>query len=157
MDEKQTAQLAIRDFLVTRRARVTPEAAGLPVYGSKRRVKGLRREEVAMPAGISSEYYVRFERGRVPGASPSVVDAVATALRLNDDERDHLSRLLATRSGSWDRIRRGGHCAAQWATMTRGQFHTFSSRPQSVVPAAAGRGADIVPAVFECPSAHFDP
>lgn len=95
MDEKQAAQSAIRDFLVTRRARVTPDEAGLPVYGTKRRVKGLRREEVAMLAGISSEYYVRLERGRVPGASPSVIDAVATALRLNDDEREHLSRLLA--------------------------------------------------------------
>ena len=57
----------IREFLVSRRARITPEQAGLTAYGSNRRVKGLRREEVAMLAGISAEYYVRLERGNVRG------------------------------------------------------------------------------------------
>jgi hypothetical protein len=59
----------IREFLVSRRARITPEQAGLPAYGTNRRVKGLRREEVALLAGISAEYYVRLERGNVRGVS----------------------------------------------------------------------------------------
>lgn len=94
MDDKATARAAIRDFLITRRARITPAQAGLPAYGTNRRVKGLRREEVALLAGISSEYYTRLERGLAAGASPGVIEAVANALRLNEDEREHLSRLL---------------------------------------------------------------
>ena len=64
----------IREFLVSRRARITPEEARLPAYGGNRRVKGLRREEVALRAGISAEYYVRLERGNVGGASEEVLD-----------------------------------------------------------------------------------
>jgi len=59
----------IREFLVTRRARITPEQAGLPAYGTHRRVKGLRREEAAMLAGVSVDYYIRLERGNLSGAS----------------------------------------------------------------------------------------
>src|SRR6187455_1133433 len=70
----------IRDFLSTRRARITPEQAGLPAYGGNRRVKGLRREEVAMLAGVSVDYYVRMERGSLGGVSESVLDALANAL-----------------------------------------------------------------------------
>ena len=62
----------MRDFLVSRRARITPEQAGLPAYGGNRRVAGLRREEVAILAGVSIDYYTRLERGRAPGASESV-------------------------------------------------------------------------------------
>jgi hypothetical protein len=58
----------IRDFLVSRRARITPEEAGLPAYGGNRRVTGLRREEVALLAGVSIDYYTRLERGRAPGS-----------------------------------------------------------------------------------------
>src|SRR4051794_11310487 len=83
----------IREFLSSRRARITPEEAGLPVYGSNRRVKGLRREEAAMLAGVSVDYYVRMERGNLAGASESVLDALANALRLDDAERDHLFAL----------------------------------------------------------------
>src|SRR3954451_4456686 len=89
------ARAALRAFLVTRRARVSPAEAELAVIGSRRRVPGLRREEVAMLAGISVEYYVRLERGQATGPSPGVVDGVAQALRLSDDERVHLDRLLA--------------------------------------------------------------
>ena len=71
----------IREFLSTRRARITPEQAGLPAYGGNRRVKGLRREEVAMLAGVSVDYYVRMERGSLAGASESVLDALADALQ----------------------------------------------------------------------------
>jgi transcriptional regulator with XRE-family HTH domain len=85
----------IREFLGTRRARVTPEQAGLPVYGGdRRRVTGLRREEVALLAGISSEYYTRLERGNATGVSESVIDGIAQALQLDEAERIHLLDLL---------------------------------------------------------------
>ena len=85
----------IREFLGTRRARVTPQQAGLPSYGGeRRRVKGLRREEVALLAGISSEYYTRLERGDATGVSESVIEGIAQALQLDDAERAHLLRLL---------------------------------------------------------------
>jgi transcriptional regulator with XRE-family HTH domain len=89
----------IRDFLSTRRARITPEEAGLPAYGGNRRVKGLRREEVAMLAGVSVDYYVRMERGSLAGASESVLEALADALRLEEAERAHLFA-LARESGA---------------------------------------------------------
>ncbi|MGV1004377.1 MAG: helix-turn-helix transcriptional regulator [Candidatus Nanopelagicales bacterium] len=89
----------IRDFLSTRRARITPEQAGLPAYGGNRRVAGLRREEVAMLAGVSVDYYVRMERGSLAGASESVLAAVAGALQLDEAERDHLYA-LARQSGA---------------------------------------------------------
>ena len=79
----------VRDFLTTRRARVTPDEVGLPA-GSNRRVKGLRRSEVAALAGVSVEYYTKIERGAISGASPEVLDAIAKALSLDDAERAHL-------------------------------------------------------------------
>lgn len=79
-----------RDFLTTRRARITPAQAGLPAYGTSRRVPGLRREEAAMLAGVSVDYYTRLERGNLSGVSDSVLDALARALHLNEAERDHL-------------------------------------------------------------------
>jgi transcriptional regulator with XRE-family HTH domain len=86
----------IRDFLTTRRAKITPEQSGLPVYGGNRRVTGLRREEVALLAGISVEYYTRLERGRVGSVSDSVLDGLVHALQLDEAERDHLYRLVRT-------------------------------------------------------------
>jgi transcriptional regulator with XRE-family HTH domain len=80
----------IKEFLASRRARITPEQAGLPAYGGRRRVKGLRREEVAMLAGVSVDYYVRLERGNLSGASDGVLDGVARALHLDDAERQYL-------------------------------------------------------------------
>jgi transcriptional regulator with XRE-family HTH domain len=84
----------IRDFLVTRRARITPEQAGLPAYGGKRRVPGLRREEVALLAGISVEYYTRLERGNARGLSESVLEGIARALQLDEAEHAHLADLV---------------------------------------------------------------
>ena len=89
-----TAKDDIRDFLATRRAKITPEQSGLPVYGANRRVTGLRREEVALLAGISVEYYTRLERGNVGGVSEGVLEGVAHALQLDEAERDHLFRLV---------------------------------------------------------------
>src|SRR6476620_10789670 len=80
----------IREFLASRRARITPDQAGLPAYGGNRRVKGLRREEVALLAGVSIDYYVRMERGNLSGASDAVLDGIARALQLDEAERDHL-------------------------------------------------------------------
>jgi transcriptional regulator with XRE-family HTH domain len=92
--EVVTAKDDIRDFLATRRAKLTPEQAGLPVHGANRRVTGLRREEVAVLAGISVEYYTRLERGNVGGVSDAVLDGVTNALQLDEAERDHLRRLV---------------------------------------------------------------
>jgi len=87
----------IREFLSTRRARISPEQAGLPTYGGdRRRVSGLRREEVALLAGISSEYYTRLERGYATGVSESVIDGIAHALQLDEAERAHLLDLIRT-------------------------------------------------------------
>jgi hypothetical protein len=88
----------LKEFLTTRRARLTPDQAGLPVHGANRRVTGLRREEVALLAGISVEYYTRLERGTVGSVSESVLDGLVHALQLDDAERDHLHRLVRTAS-----------------------------------------------------------
>lgn len=80
----------VREFLSSRRARLTPEQAGLPAYGGNRRVKGLRREEVALLAGVSVDYYIRLERGNLAGASDTVLESLARALRLDEAERDYL-------------------------------------------------------------------
>jgi transcriptional regulator with XRE-family HTH domain len=90
----------VREFLATRRARITPEQAGLPSFGGTRRVAGLRRAEVAMLAGISPDYYTRLERGNLSGVSDSVLDALARALRLDDAERSHLHDLARTANTS---------------------------------------------------------
>lgn len=80
----------IREFLMTRRANLTPAEANLPAPGEDRRVPGLRREEVAMLAGVSLDYYTRLERGSLSGVSESVLNAVARALQFTDVEREHL-------------------------------------------------------------------
>ncbi|MFC9914962.1 helix-turn-helix transcriptional regulator [Streptomyces sp. NPDC127197] len=83
----------IREFLRTRRARITPEQAGLAPHPGPRRVPGLRREEVAQLAGVSVDYYVRLERGRTQGVSETVLEAIARALHLDEIERAHLFNL----------------------------------------------------------------
>jgi transcriptional regulator with XRE-family HTH domain len=84
----------IREFLISRRAKITPDRAGLPAYGTRRRVTGLRREEVAMLAGISVEYYTRLERGNASGVSEDVLEGIAGALQLDEAERAHLFDLV---------------------------------------------------------------
>ncbi len=88
----------VRQFLMSRRAKVTPQEAGLPA-GSNRRVAGLRRTEVAVLAGVSVEYYAKIERGTIAGASSSVLDAIARALQLDDTERTHLFDLARAADG----------------------------------------------------------
>jgi transcriptional regulator with XRE-family HTH domain len=88
-DAREDNREDIREFLATRRARLTPAQVGLPA-GSRRRVPGLRREEVAVLAGVSTEWYTRLEKGHIAGVSDDVLDAVASALRLNDAEHAYL-------------------------------------------------------------------
>ncbi|MCU1471183.1 MAG: transcriptional regulator, family [Glaciihabitans sp.] len=91
----------VREFLTSRRARISPDQAGLPVAVGNRRVPGLRRGEIAALAGVSVEYYTRIERGNLRGVSNSVLQAIARALRLDDAERTHLFDLAhATDAGA---------------------------------------------------------
>ncbi|MFH9403780.1 helix-turn-helix domain-containing protein [Streptomyces sp. NPDC017638] len=105
-------QAEVREFLTSRRAKITPEQAGLP-SGSRRRVPGLRRSEVAALADVSVEYYAKLERGNLSGVSPAVLEAVARALRLDDAERAYLLNLAHAADGS-DALTRPRRRTAQW-------------------------------------------
>ncbi len=97
----------ISDFLTTRRAKLTPEQVGIPDFGGRRRVPGLRREEVALIAGMSAEYYKRLERGNATGVSEAVIDGVSRALQLDDAESAHLYDLVrAANAGAHPQKRR---------------------------------------------------
>ena len=112
----------VREFLMSRRARLTPEQAGLAA-GSNRRVAGLRRSEVAVLADVSVEYYAKLERGSIAGASSSVLESISRALRLDDTERAHLFDLARAADGipTSGRSRRratvqtGARLSLQWA------------------------------------------
>ena len=94
-DARSGVRAEIQTFLTTRRARISPEQAGLPAYGGeRRRVSGLRRNEVALLAGISSQYYTKLERGNAAGVSDSIIDGIARALQLDEAERTHLVDLI---------------------------------------------------------------
>lgn len=101
MDNKRDVQ----EYLTALRARLTPEAAGLTMFGGERRVPGLRREEVAQLAGISTAYYTRMERGDLSGVSESVLYALVRALQLNEAETTHLFDLAHAASGPRPRSR----------------------------------------------------
>src|ERR1700754_535551 len=108
MAEVRSTELG--DFLRSRRAALTPEATGVPTYGSARRVPGLRREEVAQLAGVSVNYYTRIEQGESHQMSDSVMESIANALRLDESERLHLLRLawpaqVARRESGPERVR----------------------------------------------------
>ena len=119
----------IRDFLTSRRARLTPDRAGLPVYGANRRVTGLRREEVSMLAGVSVDYYTRLERGNLKGVSDGVLESVATALQLDEAERSHL----------FDLARAAGTSIA--ATRRRSEPATVRLSMQAMLDALTGAPA----------------
>jgi transcriptional regulator with XRE-family HTH domain len=104
----------VREFLMSRRAKVTPQQAGLPDVGT-RRVAGLRRAEVALLAGVSVEYYAKLERGAIAGVSVSVLDALARALHLDDAERAHLFHLAHAADGTSAGMRPRRRPARQWA------------------------------------------
>ncbi|WP_433606245.1 helix-turn-helix transcriptional regulator [Dactylosporangium sp. CA-139114] len=114
-------RVEVREFLTTRRARITPEQAGLPA-GGQRRVPGLRRSEVAALAGMSVEYYAKVERGSLAGVSAGVLEAIARVLQLDDVERAHLMRLAQEANGGGALLRpsrrpkqRGVRPSLQWA------------------------------------------
>ncbi|USQ86086.1 helix-turn-helix transcriptional regulator [Streptomyces phaeoluteigriseus] len=106
-------QAEVREFLTSRRSKITPEQAGLPV-GSRRRVPGLRRSEVAALADVSVEYYAKLERGNLAGASPAVLEAVARALQLDDAERAHLLHLAQAADGTDALARPRRRTTRQW-------------------------------------------
>jgi len=89
-------RIEVREFLISRRARISPELAGIEPSGGRRRVPGLRRDEVARLAGLSVDYYTRIERGNLTGVSDGVLDAISRALNLDRAERDHLHDLART-------------------------------------------------------------
>jgi transcriptional regulator with XRE-family HTH domain len=96
MDHRSDA----REFLTTRRARITPDLAGLPAFGGNRRVPGLRREEVALLSGVSVDYYTRLERGDLSGVSENVLQSLARALQLDEAETAHLHDLARAANAS---------------------------------------------------------
>lgn len=114
------ARTEIREFLSSRRARITPQAAGLPAYGgTNRRVKGLRREEVAMLAGVSVDYYTQLERGRLSGVSEQVLAALGQALQLDEAELAHLHDLAEAANASPATRRKGPSAPAVRPTVQR--------------------------------------
>jgi len=110
----------VREFLTSRRAKLSPSDVGLPDVG-QRRVPGLRRGEIAALAGVSVEYYARLERGAIAGASSPVLEAIATALRLNDTERAHLLDLARAADGIPTSGRQRRRAAAH--SVTRPSLH----------------------------------
>lgn len=142
------------EFLRSRRDRLSPEDAGLPAWGGNRRVKGLRREEVALLAGVSVEYYVRLERGNLAGASQSVLDAVANALQLDEAERAHLhdlARASSMRAGSGRQIRPTVRPPVQWLldSMTDTAAYVRNARIDILATNTLGRA--LYAPVFEMP------
>jgi transcriptional regulator with XRE-family HTH domain len=142
------------EFLRSRRARLSPEDAGLPAWGGNRRVKGLRREEVALLAGVSVEYYVRLERGNLGGASQSVLDSVANALQLDEAERAHLhdlARTSSTRVAAGRPTRRTVRPQVQWLldSMTGTAAYVRNARIDILATNTLGRA--LYAPVFEMP------
>ncbi len=138
----------VREFLMSRRAKVTPAQAGVPTFGA-RRVTGLRRSEVAVLAGVSVEYYAKLERGVVAGASSAVLDAIAVALQLDDTERAHLFDLARAADGipTSGRSRRrpasvpASRTSLQWAleSITDGVAFVRDQRQNLLATNALGR------------------
>jgi transcriptional regulator with XRE-family HTH domain len=128
-------QMTLGEFLRSRRARLRPEDVGLQPLPTRRRVPGLRREEIAQLAGVSVDYYVRLEQGRGMHVSDAVLDAVANALRLADDERTHLSNLARP-----DRVTRRPHPPQR----VRPQLHQLLDAMTGVPAFVVGRRTDVL-------------
>jgi len=128
---------------MTRRARLTPQQAGLPDFGGRRRVSGLRREEVALIAGISVEYYTRLERGNATGVSEQVLDGISRALQLDDAEHAHLLDLVRSATASPRVARRGAPAKA--GQVSPGIRHMIDAMKDLAVVIQNGRG-DVIAA-----------
>ena len=125
------------DFLQARRSQLRPEDLGVPTYGERRRVPGLRREELALLAGVSASYYTRLEQGQSLNASPEVLDAIARALRLDEAERLHLHNLARSAKGP----ARGRRPAAERVTEATGQLLEALADVPALV---TGRRSDVL-------------
>ncbi|MFE6741595.1 helix-turn-helix transcriptional regulator [Streptomyces tubercidicus] len=135
------AEIEISSFLKARRAALDPADLGLPGGVNRRRVRGLRREEVAQLAGISVDYYTRIEQGRAPAISDSVLDAIARALRLSGGEVTYLRNIAVPRRPGADR-RTGGSAAGR---TVRPEIQQVLDAMADTVPAlVVGRGLDIL-------------
>src|SRR4051794_23972162 len=145
------AKSEIRDFLTSRRARITPQDAGLRPFGP-RRVRGLRREEVATLAGLSVDHYNRLERGNLGGASDSVLDALADALRLDEAERAHLCDLArASQPASRGRRRSSTQSvrpSVQWTLDSMTTAAAFAETGRLAARGANRLGRALYPALF---------
>ena len=142
------------EFLRSRRARVTPERAGMPAGGARRRVPGLRREEVALLAGVSVDYYVRLERGRLAGVSESVLSAVADALLLDTAERAHLfdlARTASSRVAQAPAPRRGVRPAVQWLLDSMSGSPAYVRNARTDVLAVNALGRALYAPLFDMP------
>jgi transcriptional regulator with XRE-family HTH domain len=124
-----------REFLTSRRAKITPGEAGLTSYGP-RRAPGLRREELAVLAGVSVPYYTRIERGDMSGASDSVLDALSLALRLDEAEHAHLFDLARAAQPTLAPRRRG-----RSSSPSDRAFRTSSMRSPLPLPSCATTGS----------------
>jgi transcriptional regulator with XRE-family HTH domain len=120
----------LSEFLTSRRAKLTPEQAGIPDFGGRRRVPGLRREEVALISGMSSEYYKRLERGNSSGVSEAVIDGVSRALQLDEAEHAHLYDLVrAANAGTNPQRRRATGRQLQVSASTQQTIDAMSTVP----------------------------
>ncbi|MFE6871306.1 helix-turn-helix domain-containing protein [Kitasatospora sp. NPDC057692] len=128
----------LSDFLRSRRARLRPSDVGLPDYGGRRRVPGLRREELAQLAGVSTAYYVRLEQGHGENVSAAVLDAIARALRLDPAEHDHLRRIAKP-------ARRGpGRARAARAQRVRPELQQLLDAMEGIPAYVLGRRLDVI-------------
>lgn len=146
----------VRDFITSRRARITPGEVGLTAYGA-RQVPGLRREEVATLAGISVDYYNRMERGNLAGVSEGVLEAVAGALRLDEAERAHLfdlARASKTRAASRRRTptRRTVRPSVEWMIEAMTGAAAFVVNSRQDILAANHLGREFYAPMFESPA-----
>jgi transcriptional regulator with XRE-family HTH domain len=142
----------IRDFLTSRRARITPEQAGLLPGGGRRRVPGLRREEVAVLAGVSTDWYTRLEKGHIAGVSEDVLDAVARALQLDEAETLHLFNLARAAKPSRAPQRHGKaqvHPRVQWMLDSMSSAAAFAANGRMDILAANTLARALYSPVFD--------
>lgn len=143
----------VAEFLRSRRNRITPQQAGLTAWGERRRVPGLRREEVALLAGVSVEYYIRLERGNVAGVSESVLDSISRALLLDEAEHAHLHDLarLATPRAPQKAASGTIRPALQWMLDGMTQTASFILNARSDILAFNRLGEALYAPIFTAP------